>query len=613
MVNKNEVSEMNIMTYIRAYFAQRSGLLIEEFLEAELKSLAPRAPHGEPQSYVSIKPDGRTLTTETKMPEEKVSDEFALREDNGDSYSDNRQMQAVRTHEQLSGHEMDIRDTAEQVKDHRDTHNELLDTAPDYHHHKRIGRVNMIMFFVIAIAEIVSMVYLYGDLFGLNVLNLSGAITRHPLQMIGVLLFSTAFFVGSFLIAERALRASSPGRKIFWLILLAAISGIVGTLRSNMAIAMNDTATEAWVLALIYSVVSFIFPLSAARFARKWKESSDKTGPMDSLMKRYDEKEKHLTDQIQESNQKRLDEQDGLNEIIQDYSDHYKKHIADRIKLRNDWQDHVRHVEARLAETRMAYKFWEGRKSNAIPNVIKVAALVIGLLLIAITISLISSRSAHAAENNVSMIIDCDLSSSASEYCCTNKKLSEAGKLWMGKADDTGGGEFQVVVVGDSFDTAKVIFSKKFPRYFPGPVIANRRAWETEFIQSLDSIKLPNLNDSSAIAEAIFRSSLLIPNDGKTYIVVLSDMREVNQSFNFERHVPTPTKFINWLDVNDIRPKFNNSTRIVVCGVHPYAPPGSSPMTAKDYSRLIELWRAVFRHWGVKATISEMCNFEEYE
>ncbi|MDA8088368.1 MAG: hypothetical protein M0Z75_16930 [Nitrospiraceae bacterium] len=605
---------MSIATYIRARLAVRGGETVEEFLEGELKRLAPLAPHGEPQSSVLIKPGGRTLTTEIKMPEEKESDEHALREDAGDSHSNNRQRQAGRSLEQISRNEMDIRDTAEQVKNHRDTHNDLLDTAPDYHHHKRIGRGSMVMFFVIVIAEIVSMAYLYGDLFGLNILNLSGEISRHPWQMASVLLFSTAFFVGSLLIAEQALRASSPGRKIFWLILLAAISILVGKLRANLAISMNNTVTEAWVLALIYSVVSFIFPMAAAWFARKWKESSDKTGPMDSRMKQYDEKEKHLTDQIQESNQKRLDEQDGLNEIVQEYSDHYKKHIADRIKLRNDWQDHARRVEAELAEARMAYKYWERQKTNTIPNVVKVAAVLLGLLLIAIAISLVSSRSAHAAENRVNMTVICDKSSSSDEISCTNKRLNEAGKLWMGKADDAGGGEFQVVVVGDSFDTAKVIFSKKFPMYFPGPVIANRRAWETEFIQSLDAIKLPQLNDSSAIAEAIFRSSLLIPNDGKTYIVVLSDLREVNPQYNFEKHIPTPTEFIHWLDANDIRPRFSSSVQLIACGCHPYDPNAdTSPMTPKNYVQLIELWQAVFRHWGVKATISEMCNYENYE
>ncbi|MHB8172958.1 MAG: hypothetical protein ACYDFU_00665 [Nitrospirota bacterium] len=505
---------------------------------------------------------------------------------------------------------MDLRDTAERVKDHRDTHNELLDTAPDYHHQKRIGRKSMLMFFVIASAETAALFFLFADLFGLDILNFSAEIARHPFSMFGTLLFSAAFFTATFLLAERA---SLKGQGIFWLILLAAISILIGKLRASQAIAMNDTVTEAWVLALIYSVVSFIFPLAAAHFARKWKESSGITGPMDSLMKRYEEKENHLAGQIQESNQKRLAEQDGLNNIIQEYSDHYQKHIAERIKLRNNWQDHVRYVDAQLAEARTAYKFWERHKSNTMPNVVKVVAVVLGLLLIAVAISLLGSRSAHAAENKVNMTIVCDRSSSASEYCCTNKRLREAGKIWMEKADDAGGGNFQIILIGDSFDDAKVIFSKKFPRQFPGPVISNRRKWEREFIQKLDSIKLPNLKNSSGIAEAIFRSSLLNPKDGKTYIVVLSDLREVNSSYNFEKKVPPANEFIAWLDANSIRPRFGGSVQLLACGVHPYSPPGTSPMTPQDYTRLITLWQATFQHWGVKATISEMCNFEDYE
>lgn len=56
-------------------------------------------------------------------------------------------------------------------------------------------------------------------------------------------------------------------------------------------------------------------------------------------------------------------------------------------------------------------------------------------------------------------------------------------------------------------------------------------------------------------------------------------------------------------------PKFNGSTKVVACGIHPYSPDGSTRMTAQNYNKLLTLWQTVFKTWGVNVTISEGCDF----
>ncbi|MHB8174776.1 MAG: hypothetical protein ACYDFU_10010, partial [Nitrospirota bacterium] len=110
--------------------------------------------------------------------------------------------------------------------------------------------------------------------------------------------------------------------------------------------------------------------------------------------------------------------------------------------------------------------------------------------------------------------------------------------------------------------------------------------------------------------EAIYRSTLRL-HDGETTIFVLSDMREVNETFNFERRPPSESAFLNWITANDIKPVFKGPTKIIVCGLHPYAPGNTSPMTIRNYDRLLKLWQAVFKKWGVRATISENYDFND--
>jgi hypothetical protein len=206
------------------------------------------------------------------------------------------------------------------------------------------------------------------------------------------------------------------------------------------------------------------------------------------------------------------------------------------------------------------------------------------------------------------MMVLCDRSSSANGYSCTPENIEAAGRMWVQKADEAGGGKFEIFLIDSGFDATPVIFSDAYPAWFPGPITSHKNKWRVEFLHKLKGVHLPT-NRGSAIAEAICRCSLRIPRDGETVVYVMSDMREVNDTFNLEKQVPIESEFICWLEANAIMPKFSGSTRVVVCGMHPYSPDGTSIMTAKNYNKLLTLWQAVFRKWGVRATVSEECDF----
>ena len=75
----------------------------------------------------------------------------------------------------------------------------------------------------------------------------------------------------------------------------------------------------------------------------------------------------------------------------------------------------------------------------------------------------------------------------------------------------------------------------------------------------------------------------------------------------FEKKVPSEKEFFTWLKAHSIEPDFTQSTMVSICGVHPYSPNQTSPMTTENYERLLKLWNAVFQRWGKEITISETC------
>jgi hypothetical protein len=298
-----------------------------------------------------------------------------------------------------------------------------------------------------------------------------------------------------------------------------------------------------------------------------------------------------------------------LQEIIQEYTGHYQKTQDERSKLLAQWESFSRWCEAYLAEYRLAYLYWNGRteKRFVVPKLVK--ALPIALIL-AYLLFFAGCKTVEA-ESSFNLLLLCDRSSSASEFSCTAETIQKAGALWIKRADEEGGGIFEAYLIDNGFDSTTLIFSISYPNRFPSPVTRNKKAWKDDFFRRLseETKKLPT-SRGSGIVEAIYRASLRIPDKEKTLFYIASDMREVNALFNFEKKVLSLQEFRQWLESKRIRPKFRDSTQIIICGLHPYTPSDTSRMTTENYERLLHLWLGVFEKWGLKPQISETCNFK---
>jgi hypothetical protein len=607
---------MNIFTkakiYGEAYLAQKSGLLLNKWIEARAKTLQQHAPQGEAPFHIAVQPDGTTQRTEFDQGDKTISDERTLREKMGNIYADSRQRQATQTIEDISRHEIAIRDDIESQRESRARYDELLKISTEYHYAKGNAHKNLFMFVAIALFEILAQFIPFGDLFGIDVSKVSSEL-NYLILFFTALGLSIGFFVVSLLIAKQVLYAKT---RIFWIVCLSFIALIVGKIRTMYSATLQETEINSIIMTLLYIIIGIGFPLAGAVIYRKWKEASQYVRRTDSMLRRLTEQEERYTGRLQEATQERQGSQNQLNQLINEYVTNYQQAIEEKERLRADWEKHARYVEAYLAEMRLAFLFWQGWRSKRmmIPQPVKRVLKITALLWLSFVLVLSSYTYAKADGISFNLLAVCDRSSSADEFSCTPETIEHAARLWLRKADDAGGGTFELFIIDKGFDSTTILFSATYPERFPGPVTANKKKWRMAIFQRLyQATKTLPTNKGSAIIEAIYRSSLRIPHDGQTLVLVMSDMREVNEAFNFERHVPSEREFMRWLDRSAIKPVFKSSTTIIVCGAHPYTPDQTTRMTIENYDRQLKLWRSVFTQWGVKATISEACSLNNQE
>lgn len=600
---------MNLFTkfkiYGEAYFAERSGIPLPELLKAKARALVKRAPKGEPPYYISVQPDGSFLRVEVQDKNKAMLDELALRAEMGDKYANNLQRKAQGVIERISVGELDIRAASETVEDEKQKRN--LQAKSSYELKlKRIEALSSLaLFTILALGEIGAVFTLFADFFGIDPTRLSRALMKEPTAFLVALLPSFGFFIASLLISEMVL---SRKRRSPWIFALGVLAIAIGWLRATQIFALQDEITfGTWLMPFIFSFTAFSFPLAAAHFVNKWRWTSIVIAKENGKLKGIEALEKVYEERLRKSEQNRAQAEKEFDNLIGEYVSHYQKAKREKDRQRSDWEKYARFTEAYLAELHIAYRFWSGWKKRQIEKM-QDAGRYLPVVLAFISLSAFSQTA--MAVDDFNLVAICDRSSSAGEYACSQKNIEEAAKLWIRQAGDAGGGTLEVALIDSGFDSAEIIFSEKYPERFPGPVTLNKRKWTGQFRERLAKMieGLPE-NKGSAIAEALYRTSLRIPQDGATRIYIFSDMRQVNETFNFERSVPGKMEFINWLDSKSMKPKFSPGTRIMACGLHPYTPGNTSRMTTENYEKLTGLWTEVFRKWGVKAEISEVCSF----
>ncbi len=583
--------------HIDAYIAHKGGLALNEFIDIKEKTLKSRAPDGESPFYLSIQPDGSTVRTETVKEEKDISDEQALRKKQGNIYSNLKQRLVTQIIESISQAEMEIRDAATSLNEIRKAHDEILKTTPNHHLLKQDALRSFLVCLLIGLGDAVSLFYLFCDFWGVDLARMF----FYSTSALFTLFFTFAFVVASVLIAHQALSKKS----FLWFACLAVLAVIIGKMRTVQGAVIEGNAMDNSFWQALYTAISFILPISAAFFFKRWNEISEKTGKVESEIRRLNEQEQACLERLNEANSERQRSLNELDKITKEYVKHYERALSKKERLETAWERHARYVEGYLADLKFAFLFWKGWQSiktsvsKPVKALIKIATLL--------SIFILFAYPAYA-DDRFNILVVCDRSSSAQEFSCSSESLEDAGRFWTERADQAGGGSFEVFLVDRGFDTTSVLFSESYPPRFPGPVTVNKKKWKNKFLQNL-SEKTPSLpvNKGSAIVEAVHRASLRIPDEGETLIYVLSDMREVNKSFNFERQVPSEREFLNWLDRKAIKPKFKDSTKLVACGVHPYTPDNTGKMTTQNYEQLLRLWQAAFDKWGVRASISEVC------
>jgi hypothetical protein len=526
----------------------------------------------------------------------------------GDIYANSLQKKATRTFEIISRFDMETRDALKSLRDVQERLNDLMEHTPDYHFARIEARRNLFWLVILSLGEIGAMFTVFADLFGLDMLKISTEIMRHFLLVLSTAAFTVGFYIASLLIAEHALKGN---RRTLWLAALGVLASLTAYFRAAQTMAMEESGASALFLTLMYTAIGFTFPLAAAVFFVRWQETGHMVGLADSTRARLREQETLYTERLKQAEDGRNQANDELIRTTSEYVAKYQEAKSRKDRSRSDWEEHRRRAEAYLAETRLAYDFWTGwrRRSINVPRPAKRLLQITGALLLGIA-ALFAFAQAANAETAANFAVLCDRSSSASDYSCTPDTVEALGRLWAKKADDSGGGSFELFLIDSGFDTTTLLFSAAYPGRFPGPVMAHKKKWRDDFIAGLtEKAKYLPHSKGSAIVEAIYRSSLRLPQAGETVIYVLSDMREVNEAFNFERRVPSEKEFIGWIDKQSMKPAVGASTRLSICGAHPYTPDNTSTMTTLNYARLLKLWQAVFQEWGVDASLSEVCDF----
>jgi len=592
--------------YSEAYFAERSGIPLQELLKSKARALVKHAPQGEPPYYISVQPDGSLLRAEVQEENKDMLDELALRAEMGDKYADTLQRKAQGVIERISNCELDIRATSEAIEDEKDRRNLQVKNTYEIGLKRTEALYSFVLFTILALGEIGAVFTLFADFFGIDPTRLSRAFLKEPTSFLVALLPSFGFFIASLLIAEMVLAGK---RRNAWIFALGVLAIAIGWMRGRQIFALQDEiAIGALLMPFLFSFTAFSFPLAAAFFLNKWRAASIAIAKDSAKSRGSDAQERTYEERLRKNVQHLANAEKEFDRLIDEYVRHYQKDQRDKERQKAEWEKYARYTENYLAELHIAYRFWSGWRRSKINQGQSPGSKYLPAVLA--IISLVGSSQAALASEGFNLIAICDRSSSAGEYACSKENLEKAAKFWIGQAGDVGGGTFEVVLIDSGFDSAEVAFSEKYPERFPGPVTLNKRKWTGEFMEKLDKTaeSLPE-NKGSAIAEALYRASLRIPQGGTTRVYILSDMRQVNGVFNFERKVPGKAEFIKWLDSKSIRPKFPPGARFTACGLHPYTPGNTSRMTTENYQKLVELWAEVFSKWGLQAEIFEVCSF----
>lgn len=570
---------------LKAYFNKETGVPLQSYLQAEAEIMDSLRPPGAAPLGINVSPDGRYSAG---IAEEDLSDKSIVERANGTNYAEILQIDVARAAEEISRQEIAIMDGNEDIKDARIKQDELRSATPDYPSNKDESVRNFGWFILFSLGEVTALFLFFSDWMGYSdPMKIGTEIQRHPWGLLFPAILTVSYFGMTLWVAENALAAQSPIKRAFWYGCLVALALITGILRTIQTQAVSDQSMNAGILIpTMFTAMGIVLPWAAAKFAVARRTALKLVKQTDSAMSRLAEQEDVYKQRLQEAVKARKRAMKQRNDFRDEYRKGYQK-----------VQAHLRKTQRNLAGARLAF-------SNGVSILGPVKKFAIGLSIIAAILLLVGSIS-HADEGKYNLKVLCDTSYSDQARSCTPTMLEKAGQYWVNKADDRGGGKFELFLIDKNFGTTELIFSESFPESFKGPVSIHKKQWREAFLQRLAQVssRLP-AGKGSNVAEAIFRSSIS-PEEGTTTLLILSDMLQVGGKWDFQKSIPSQQDFLKSLDKNSIRPTFKNGTRVIVSGLL------VRNMTPESYERLIKIWQATFVHWGLKASFYEDYAFEE--
>jgi hypothetical protein len=104
--------------------------------------------------------------------------------------------------------------------------------------------------------------------------------------------------------------------------------------------------------------------------------------------------------------------------------------------------------------------------------------------------------------------------------------------------------------------------------------------------------------NASAIIEAINATvSKLRERQGRYALIVLSDLRQLSNEWDFDDSVPSSSTFLAWLKKTHLLPDLRD-IHLRVCGMHSHRSPGRESYTTRRAAQLQEVWERTFHEAG---------------
>jgi hypothetical protein len=201
----------------------------------------------------------------------------------------------------------------------------------------------------------------------------------------------------------------------------------------------------------------------------------------------------------------------------------------------------------------------------------------------------------------------CDPSSSS---ICDVTAVRAAAESFLSE-NNPPGSIFEAWTLGcDVGDVTKVI-SIKVPLTWGKGVAKRRREWQQTERARLKELTLPPTTRCSAVSAGIWSIGRLIKErSGFTpRFTLLSDLREVYGPFNFERRIPAPKQFVDWLRKKNLLADLRG-VEVRVCLVHNGRTPDSPSWNAKMSQQRDDAWTAAFEAMGAPGVrLTESCPF----